>query len=119
MLRVAASKGSYQTLQQMRLGDTLEFDDSVFAAVISFGTLTPGHAGPDAFCELIRIIGPAGKMVFSLRVDGNAAAPYLQMLEDYSQTGVIKPVHATRSFPAMPSGEPDVFCRIFVYDVTQ
>ena len=52
----------------MTLGEKLDFPDDKFAAIISSGTITPHHAPPKSFEELIRI-GPGAPIIFSMRDD--------------------------------------------------
>jgi predicted TPR repeat methyltransferase len=70
MLAVARAKGVYAELRNQTLGARLDFADHSFAAVVSAGVLTSGHAPPSCFDELIRITRPGGHLIFtiSLRV---------------------------------------------------
>ena len=69
MLQQARSKGVYQELRQMTLGERLDFPDDAFDAVVSICVFTQGHARPGSFDELIRVTRPGGKIVFGLRTD--------------------------------------------------
>ena len=62
MLEKAGAGGSCKALHRMRLGGPLPFPDDTFAAVVSLGAMSPGHAGADAFDELIRITRPGGTL---------------------------------------------------------
>jgi SAM-dependent methyltransferase len=58
MLKIARGKGLYR---QLILGDltmTLDIADGSYDAVISCGTFTHGHVGPECFPELLRITRP-------------------------------------------------------------
>ncbi len=116
MLAVARSKGIYADLRQMALGGRLDFPDSTFAAVLSCGTITPGHAPPESFDDLIRVTRPSGRLVFSLRDDATQDPAYPAALERLTQSGAWRPVFATAPFQSMPYGEPDVFHCIHVYE---
>jgi predicted TPR repeat methyltransferase len=69
MLAVAMRKGIYSGAHRMTLGEALDLPDAHFDAVIAVGVFTEGHAKPDSFHELIRIVKPGGHIVFTLRPD--------------------------------------------------
>lgn len=66
MLAVAAAKGFYRSTIQADLTRALPLENSVYSGVISAGTFTSGHVGPDAFRELLRISAPGA--VFAVTV---------------------------------------------------
>lgn len=55
MLAVAAKKGIYRDLIEGDLLKPLEMDDGAYGGVISCGTFTHGHVGPDCLPELLRV----------------------------------------------------------------
>jgi SAM-dependent methyltransferase len=61
MLGRARARGVYRELRRRALGDKLDFADEIFAAVVSFGVFTPGHAPASALDELVRITRPGGQ----------------------------------------------------------
>ena len=69
MLEVARAKNLYRELRQMTLGEKLDFPDDKFAAIISSGTITPHHALPKSFEELIGIARRGGPIIFNVRDD--------------------------------------------------
>ncbi|MGI9406497.1 MAG: class I SAM-dependent DNA methyltransferase [Hyphomicrobiaceae bacterium] len=117
MLGVARDKGIYAELRQMTLGERLDFPDDHFAAVLSSGTITPKHAPPHSFDELIRVAQPGGQIVFSLRDDPAQEPEYPAALERLEQDGAWSPVFRTERFHSMPYGEPEVMHRVHVYEV--
>ncbi|WP_137109827.1 class I SAM-dependent methyltransferase [Rhodobacter sp. SY28-1] len=58
MLEVARPKGVYRNLILGDLTQTLDIPDAAYDAVISCGTFTHGHVGPECFPELLRITRP-------------------------------------------------------------
>ena len=58
MLAVAGAKGLYRNLITADLTQALPLEDGVYAAMISSGTFTHGHVGPEAFDELLRAARP-------------------------------------------------------------
>ena len=55
MLAVAESKGCYRNIIQGDLTGEIDIPDSVYGGVISVGTFTHGHVGPEAIDELLRV----------------------------------------------------------------
>lgn len=117
MLEVARRKGFYSELRQMTLGESLDFPDDTFAAVLSAGTITPGHAPAHSFDELIRVARPEATVIFSLRDDSRQQPEYPATLERLEAAGAWSSVFLTDSFHSMPYGEPEVTHRIHVYRV--
>ena len=117
MLEVARSKSLYADLQQATLGETLNFPDDHFAAVISSGTITPKHAPPHSFEELIRVAKPGAPIVFSMRDDAMQEPEYPAMINRLDDEGKWELEFKGDSFHSMPYAEPEITHRIFVYRV--
>jgi SAM-dependent methyltransferase len=58
MLDIARPKGLYRHLILGDLTGTLDIPDASYDAIISCGTFTHGHVGPECFPELLRITRP-------------------------------------------------------------
>ena len=58
MLEIARPKGLYRNLILGDLTKVLAIPDASYDAVISCGTFTHGHVGPECFPELLRITRP-------------------------------------------------------------
>lgn len=117
MLKAAERKKVYEALRRMRLGDPLDFPEDHFAATTAVGVLTTGHAKADSFDELVRVTRTGGHMIFSVRVDGEAGVPFLARQNALEKDGGWQKLHATEAFQSMPLGEPEVFHRVFVYQI--
>ncbi len=117
MLDVAAQKGLYAELKQMALGGKLDFPDDTFAAVLSIGTITPKHAPPESFDDLIRITKTGGSLIFSLRNDPAQDPAYPAALERHTQAGNWLHRFSTEGFQSMPYGEPGVTHQVHVYEI--
>jgi SAM-dependent methyltransferase len=63
MLEVARGKGLYRRLTLGDLTGTLAIADGSYDAIISCGTFTHGHVGPECFPELVRITRPGAVFV--------------------------------------------------------
>jgi len=116
MLEVARAKNLYGELRQMTLGEELDFPDDTFAAVISSGTITPHHAPPKSFEELIRVARPGAPIVFSMRDDPAQEPEYPETVTALAEAGLWRKVFSTESFYSMPYGEPDITHRVHVYE---
>jgi predicted TPR repeat methyltransferase len=66
MLAVGAAKGVYRGTILADLTRALPIENSVYSGVISAGTFTHGHVGPEAFGELLRVARPGA--VFAVTV---------------------------------------------------
>ncbi len=117
MLSVARSKGIYAALHRMALGGRLDFPDDGFAAVVSTGAITPGHAPPESLDDLVRVTRPGGRLVFSLRCDAGQHPGYAAACDRLEAGGRWRHIFSTGEFLAMPYGEPDVISRVHVYEV--
>jgi len=60
MLEQARAKGVYGALLEADLTVGLSIPDDDYDAVLSVGTFTHGHVGPDGVDELIRVVKPGG-----------------------------------------------------------
>ena len=69
MLEVARRKGLYRNLFAGDLTKTLPFGTASYAAVVSSGTFTHGHVGPEAIDELMRIAAPDALFVLSIKTE--------------------------------------------------
>lgn len=66
MLDVARQKGVYSRLFTGDVTDRLGAADGAYRGVISAGTFTLGHVGPEALDELLRVLAPGGVLVISV-----------------------------------------------------
>jgi SAM-dependent methyltransferase len=117
MLAIAKDKGFYADLMQQTLGEELDFPDNHFGAVLSAGTITPGHAPAHAFDELVRVARSGAHILFSLRSDNKQLPEYPAALERLETAGAWKHVFSTDGFYSMPYGEPEIIHQIHVYEV--
>lgn len=113
MLARAAAKGKYRELKHLYLGRPLDFADDRFAAVVSAGVFTQGHAPLSGFDELIRVTRPGGLLVFSI------ARTYLDGLfqdkrRELETAGLWRPVDATAPYNSTPL-EDELTARVFAF----
>jgi predicted TPR repeat methyltransferase len=65
MLAVAGAKGLYRRLVQADVTRPLPLDTG-YAGVVSSGTFTHGHVGPEAFGPLLEVAMPGAQFAFSV-----------------------------------------------------
>ena len=66
MLLQAKLKKCYSSLIEADITKKIPLKENSIGAVVSAGTFTHGHVGPDAFDELLRITKPGGLFVLSI-----------------------------------------------------
>jgi len=66
MLDVAVQKDLYRRVFWSDLTDALPVDDATYDGVVSSGTFTLGHVGPEAIGELLRVTKTGGHVVLSV-----------------------------------------------------
>ncbi|MFT5115318.1 MAG: putative TPR repeat methyltransferase [Parasphingorhabdus sp.] len=115
MLDVARQKNIYTDLRQMELGQPLDFDDESFSVIFSTGTITPRHAPPESFDELLRVAKPQALIIFSMRNDSEQEPAYPAAVEGHTTANHWQHIFSTDGFHSMPYGEPDVTHQIHVY----
>ena len=117
MLNEARSKNVYKNLDQMTLGEELDYKTDYFDAVITVGVMTLGHAGPESFDELIRITKPQGYIVFTIRTDVYLENGFKQKQDAMESSGLWEIVEISDEFHPLPTGEPEVLHQVWVYRV--
>ena len=96
----------YRDLHKMTLGERLDFDDGAFANTITVGTITPGHAPPHSFEELIRVTRKSGRIIVNLRTDNDVDPAYPAALKKYERDSLWTRIFSSEEYAAMPFGEP-------------
>lgn len=76
MLRAAEAKGVYRRLFWGDLTDRLDVADGTYQGVVSAGTFTTGHVGPDALDEVLRIAAPGARLAISINGEHWEAAGF-------------------------------------------
>ena len=69
MLEVARERGIYRQLLQADVNQPLPLDSGSYDGVISSGTFTHGHVGPQPFAEIFRILRPGGVFACTVHQD--------------------------------------------------
>ncbi|MCP4469842.1 MAG: class I SAM-dependent methyltransferase [Gammaproteobacteria bacterium] len=69
MLQVARERGIYRHLLTGDLNDPLERESDSYDGVVSSGTFTHGHVGPEPLDEVFRVLKPGGILACTVHVD--------------------------------------------------
>ncbi len=88
MLEAARTKNVYVALINADLTQPLSIDSGSYDFIVSCGTFTHGHVGPDAFDELLRITRTGGIFCVSINTEiyeSNGFADKLSELENTRQ----------------------------------
>jgi predicted TPR repeat methyltransferase len=118
MLAAARARGCYGDLRQAELGSPLPWPDGHFAAFVSAGVFTQGHAPAGALRELARVTRAGGHGVFTVRDTVLEAGGFRAVFAGLEAAGRWAAVEESPSFRAFCVGEPEVLVRAFVFRVT-
>jgi ubiquinone/menaquinone biosynthesis C-methylase UbiE len=102
MLTQARSRACYKDLVQAILGEELPLQDQQFAAIVSTGTFTTGHAPVTAFAELARILTPNGLLLITVGTQVWAEAGFDNALRKY-----FAPQFTTEIYHPMPHSKTE------------
>lgn len=81
MLAVAAQKGMYRQTIVADLTQRLDLADEPYAAVVSSGTFTHGHVGPEALDHLLRVARQGAVFALSINAQHFAARGFAAKFE--------------------------------------
>jgi SAM-dependent methyltransferase len=117
MLAVADRRQCYADLRRGILGEPLSYLDNSFDAIISIGTFTLGHAPPQAFEELSRILEPGGFLMFSVGTVIWEENGFRTMLDTLVRSGQLELVESTPIYCPMPFSlaESHYTTRVHIY----
>lgn len=117
MLEKAEARGCYSDLRQAVLGETLDFPDGAFDAILSTGTFTNGHAPAAAFHELTRILEPGGVLLFTVGTVIWEEQGFRTVLDNLVRAKKLVAVETTPIYRPMPFSptEGDFTTRAHVY----
>lgn len=115
MLKEAQEKGVYSQYHQMVLGEPLGFAANTFAATISIGTFTVGHAPASAMDELVRVTRPGGCIVFSLPDHLSQQGPFKEKFSALLGRWTLE--ECSEPFIGLPGGDRTLLYQYWVYRV--
>ena len=103
MLAVAMRRGCYTQAIEADLTAPLPLPDDAFAGVVSAGTFTHGHVGPEAFDELLRVARPGALFVLAINAAVFDSAGFGAKLARLPITGLAlhdEPIYGPGADPA-------------------
>lgn len=114
MLEKAKEKQVYRNLIQADLTTSLDLSDNQYDAVISVGTFTSAHVGPEALNELLRITKPGGYICFTVRDSSWEEDQYHLKMKALEKEGLWKCLDADTANYIEQEGSR---CKVCVYQV--
>jgi predicted TPR repeat methyltransferase len=102
MLAKARGRSVYTSLHHGILGEALDFKTASMDCIISTGTFTTGHAPASAFDELVRIVKPAGYVIFTVGTVVWEEAGFAAKLATLENDGHVIQVETTPVYHPMP-----------------
>lgn len=118
MLEVARRKDIYRALDQMTMGETLDYQTDQFDASVIVGVFTQGHAPASSIDELVRVVKSGGHIVFSLRTDTYLENGFKDKMDSLESDGLWKLVEVSDAYHPLPKGEPEVMHQVWVFQVS-
>lgn len=115
MLAIATTRGAYARLTQAELGKMLPYPDGRFAAFLSTGVFTAGHAPPSSLDELIRIVRPGGHAIFTVR--DVVLRAFREKMDGLEKSRAWTKIEESAPFRAFLLAEPEVMVTAFVFRV--
>jgi SAM-dependent methyltransferase len=97
MLDVARAKGVYASLTTGDLTGRLDLPDGAYGGLVSAGTFTHGHVGPEALDELIRIARRGALFVLGINEEHFESRGFSTALEKFTSAGAITAPESLRT----------------------
>jgi len=98
MLLVAEKKGIYSKSIVGDLTKGLPILDNTYNGIVSSGTFTHGHVGPEALFEITRILSKGGLAVLSVNSEHWHSLGFDNVLEMLKETGLVANVTEVRIY---------------------
>jgi SAM-dependent methyltransferase len=125
MLRQAAAKrhggtAVYRRLIEADLTLPLDVATATYAAVVSVGTFTHGHVGPDALARMLPIVRPGGTAAIGINAAHFSAADFGTTLDRLVHDGRIAGLQLI-DVPIYDDADlidPDRFAHVAVFEIT-
>jgi predicted TPR repeat methyltransferase len=115
MIALAASRNCYAEIKQAQLGRRLPYEDGRFAAIISSGVFTEGHAPAEGLRELARITTKGGHVIFTLR-DLLLDRGFQRLFDELEAENHWRLAEKSPPMRAFVVAEPEVLVNCFVFE---
>ena len=116
MLKSAKSKKCYNKLIEADLTKNLDIDNNYYGAIVSAGTFTHGHIGPNALDELLRVTKPSGLFVITIHSKVYVNQNFEQKFQDINEQITDLTFHEEKAYgnnPDKDHGNDTVFITVF------
>ena len=116
MLESAKSKNCYNKLIEADLTKNLDIDNNYYGAIVSAGTFTHGHIGPNALDELLRVTKPSGLFVITIHSKVYLNQNFEQKFQDINEQITDLTFHEEKAYgnnPDKDHGNDTVFITVF------
>ena len=116
MLESAKSKNCYNKLIEADLTKNLDIDNNYYGALVSAGTFTHGHIGPNALDELLRVTKPSGLFVITIHSKVYVNQNFEQKFQDINEQITDLTFHEEKAYgnnPDKDHGNDTVFITVF------
>ena len=116
MLESAKSKNCYNKLIEADLTKNLDIENDYYGAIVSAGTFTHGHIGPNALDELLRVTKPSGLFVITIHSKVYVNQNFEQKFQDINEQITDLTFHEEKAYgnnPDKDHGNDTVFITVF------
>ena len=116
MLESAKSKNCYNKLLEADLTKNLDIDNNYYGAIVSAGTFTHGHIGPNALDELLRVTKPSGLFVITIHSKVYVNQNFEQKFQDINEQITDLTFHEEKAYgnnPDKDHGNDTVLITVF------
>ena len=116
MLESAKSKNCYNKLIEADLTKNLDIENNYYGAIVSAGTFTHGHIGPNALDELLRVTKPSGLFVITIHSKVYVNQNFEQKFQDINEQITDLNFHEEKAYgnnPDKDHGNDTVFITVF------
>lgn len=116
MLESAKSKNCYNKLIEADLTKNLDIENNYYGAIVSAGTFTHGHIGPNALDELLRVTKPSGLFVITIHSKVYVNQNFEQKFQDINEQITDLTFHEEKAYgnnPDKEHGNDTVFITVF------
>lgn len=116
MLESAKSKNCYNKLIEADLTKNLDIDNNYYGAIVSAGTFTHGHIGPNALDELLRVTKPSGLFVITIHSKVYVNQNFEQKFQDINEQITDLTFHEEKAYgnnPDKDHGNDTVLITVF------
>ena len=110
MVRVAGERGIYRELLVGDVNLPLERDDESYDAVISSGTFTHGHVGPEPLNEIFRILKSGGILACTVHLDLWTSMGFEAKLQSLVRSGTASQISSHKGSYYRDGPEEGWFC---------